>query len=75
MNMNMYKTIEADIKNGRIKGPESRKIPPEAHVLITLLPSKSKRHPDWSAIEPLLGSLKIREDAVEWQRKIRSDWD
>ncbi len=35
--MTMYKTIEADIENGRIKWPESASIPSEAHVLITLL--------------------------------------
>jgi len=71
----MYKTIEADIENGQIKGPESGNLPSEAHVLITLLPSKPKRHPDWVAIEPLLGKLKIREDPVEWQRQIRAEWD
>lgn len=33
----MYTMIEADIKNGRITGPESRNLPAAAHVMITLL--------------------------------------
>jgi hypothetical protein len=39
----MYTTIEADIENGRIIGPESRKLPAAAHVLITLLPFKVEK--------------------------------
>jgi len=39
----MYTTIEADIENGRITGPESRKLPAVAHVLITLLPRKVEK--------------------------------
>ena len=41
----MYTTIEADIENGRITGPESRKLPAMAHVLITLLPWKTEKDP------------------------------
>jgi hypothetical protein len=33
----MYTTIEADIINGQLKGPELQKLPEQAHVLITLL--------------------------------------
>ena len=36
----MYTTIEADVDNGVILGPEARKIPRHAHVLITLLDKK-----------------------------------
>lgn len=41
--MYKYKTIEADIENGYIKGPEIGNLPSEAHVLITLLPVDSER--------------------------------
>ena len=71
----MYKTIEADIENGRIKWPERMNLPSDAHILITILPSKRKSHPDWSAIEPMLGTLKLREDPAAWQRRIRSEWE
>jgi len=36
----MYTTIEADVDNGVILGPEATKIPRHAHVLITLLDKK-----------------------------------
>ena len=36
----MYTTIEADVDNGVILGPEAKKIPRHAHVLITLLDKK-----------------------------------
>lgn len=41
----MYTTIEADIDNGFIKGPESGRLPPKAHVLITLLSAEKKQRP------------------------------
>lgn len=71
----MYTTIEADIENGRIKGPESRVLPATAHVLITLLNQPVAKKPDWSVIEPLLGKLKLRCDSVKWQQNIRSEWN
>jgi len=71
----MYTTIEADIHNGQITGPESRKLPVVAHVLITLLHTKSGKHPDWVAIKAQLGKLQLRDNTADWQRKIRSEWD
>ena len=71
----MYTTIEADIENGQIKGPESRVLPATAHVLITLLKQPALKKPDWAVIEPLLGKLKLRCDSMEWQQKIRSEWN
>lgn len=71
----MYTTIEADIENGRISSPELRRLPAVAHVLITLLSRSSRTRPDWDFIKARLGKLKLREDSVEWQRKIRADWD
>ncbi|MEN8254084.1 MAG: hypothetical protein ABFR33_01310 [Verrucomicrobiota bacterium] len=41
----MYTTIEADIINGQVKGPELQKLPAQAHVLITLLSSPGKARP------------------------------
>jgi len=54
----MYTTIEADIKNGWIKSAEARKIPEEAHVLITFL-SQTQATPSFesSATASLRGRL------------------
>jgi hypothetical protein len=41
----MYTTIEADIENGQIRSTELQKLPPVAHVLITLLPWKAEKEP------------------------------
>ncbi len=41
----MYTTIEADVDNGVILGPEAMKIPRHAHVLITLLDKKKESEP------------------------------
>lgn len=43
----MYTTIEADIENGRVIGPESRKLPAMAHVMITLLSTKKTKNPEF----------------------------
>jgi hypothetical protein len=43
----MYTMIEADIKNGRITGPESRKLPAAAHVMITLLNKQNIKRPEF----------------------------
>lgn len=68
----MYTTIEADIKDGRISGLETCKLPAMAHVLITLLGKvEEKKKYDFSALS---GRLKWHGDAVEEQRKLRNEW-
>lgn len=69
----MYTTIEADIENGQIKGPEAEKLPSHAHVLITLLDYFAKKRPKFGtctsekvkmskgALGPLSG-----KDLTEW---------
>lgn len=74
----MYTTIEADIENGRIKGAEISRLPKTAHVLITLIsPTQppGEKKPDWNKIKPMIGKLQLRTDTVEWQRKLRAEWD
>ena len=71
----MVTTIEADIKNGKIIGPNAAKLPAIAHVRITLLTKPEKSHPDWNSIKAQFGKLKIRVDTVEWQQQIRSECD
>jgi hypothetical protein len=41
----MYATIEADIENGVIKGHDANQLPAYAHVLITLLQTKTDKNP------------------------------
>ncbi len=41
----MYPTIEADIENGVIKGYDATRLPPRAHVLITLLRGAQIKRP------------------------------
>ena len=71
----MVTTIEADIENGKIIGPNAAKLPAVAHVRITLLAKPAKVHPDWDCIKAQLGKLKTRVDSVKWQQQIRSEWD
>ncbi|MDA3926420.1 MAG: hypothetical protein PF904_17155 [Kiritimatiellae bacterium] len=71
----MVTTIEADIKNGMVIGPNAAKLPAVAHVRITLLTKPEKNHPDWDVIKEQFGKLQTRVDTVEWQRQIRSEWD
>ena len=68
----MYTTIEADIENGRITGPESRNLPAMAHVLITLL-KKTEKNPTYD-FSGLSGRLKWSGDAVKQQREMRDEW-
>ena len=70
----MYTTIEADIEPGRVRSSELQRLPSIAHVLITLLPSPVRKHADWDVIKAQIGKLRIRENTVGWQRKIRSEW-
>ena len=70
----MYTTIEADIENGLIKSSDIKELPSSAHVLITLLRTPLKRRPDWDVISSQIGKLRLREDTVEWQRRVRSEW-
>jgi hypothetical protein len=71
----MYTTIEADIENGVLMGAELDKLPRKAHVLITLLDSEDSTKTDWSMVEASCGALTLREDSVEWQCRIRDEWD
>ena len=71
----MYTTIEANLDNGRVTGPEASKLPAHAQVLITLLQHAPGRQPggkyDFSSVA---GRLKWKGDAVKEQRKLRDEW-
>ena len=71
----MYTTLEADIKNGRIKSAEAKKIPAEAHVLITILTEKHASLSESGASGTLRGTLKqyananlVEQENMAWGR-------
>ena len=70
----MYTTIEANLDNGRVTGPEASKLPAHAHVLITLLQSPADRQPGRYDFSGIAGRLKWTGDAVDEQRKLRDEW-
>ncbi len=71
----MYTTIEADVDNGVILGPEVAKLPRHAHVLITLLgSSEGEQKKDEYNFSELAGKLKWQGDALTAQRELRDEW-
>ena len=70
----MYTTIEADIENGRITGPEAGKLPAHAHVLITLLRQAEGAQSVKYDFSEIAGKLKWTGDAVLEQRNLRDEW-
>jgi len=72
--MATYNTIEAIVKEGVIYPADPEKIPKEGKLLLIVLDDKNIK-PDVEKISSLLGWLKNDRDSVEWQRKIRSEWD
>jgi hypothetical protein len=60
----MYTTIEADIKDGRIFSKEARKIPADAHVLITFLSENKVAQSDLESAGSLRGVFKQYGDAL-----------
>jgi hypothetical protein len=70
----MYTTIEAELDNGRVTGPEAGKLPAHAHVLITLLQQPTGIQPGKYDFSGVAGQLKWSGDAVKEQRKLRDEW-
>jgi tRNA(fMet)-specific endonuclease VapC len=70
----MYTTIEADIENGQVKGPEADKLPAHAHVLITLLRKADGEQTVKYDFSEVAGKLKWTGDAVMEQRNLRDEW-
>lgn len=72
--MKTYSATEAIVKEGKICPLEPDKLPREGRVLLIVLNEESVGA-DAERIRDLLGSLKIDIDSVQWQRKMRSEWD
>ena len=74
----MYNTIKAHIDHGKITPLETDKLPDNADVLVTIvtdMPNNSGKQKQ--NIDKLLSNikLKLKEDPVEWQKKMRLEWD
>ena len=69
-----YQTIDAEIDQGRIIPIEVGCLPKHGKALVTIL-TEDVEPPQWKLLEPWLGKLTLTIDPVEWQRKIRAEWD
>lgn len=68
----MLKTIEAYYNNGRIIYKEAMPNLKKARLLITIMEEEPhERH----LLERFKGIFKKKIDGMEYQRKIRSEWD
>jgi hypothetical protein len=65
--------MEAEIDHGRVIPAEPEKLPATGRAILTVLSAPAK--PDIERVKSQLGIFKPRVDVVEWQRKIRSEWD
>ena len=70
----MYKTIEADLKDGRLIPTGSDRLPQSGHVLVVLLPASEPKS-DWQEVRRSLGWLRTTRDAAQWQRQERAEWE
>ena len=67
-------TIEAEIREGRIYLATPEKLPKSGKALLIVL-DEEKPKLDPESIRPLLGWLNSEIDSVQWQRRIRDEWD
>jgi len=70
----MYATIEARVSHGRIIPTEPGKLPEKGRVLVVVMPPAEKAE-TWKECRKQAGWMKLDDDPVAWQRKIRSEWD
>lgn len=70
----VYLTMEAEIDHGRITVAEPEKLPVTGKAVLTVLDTPTHK-PDVDVIKSVIGTLKTRIDASEWQRRERSEWD
>ncbi len=69
-----YTTIKARIDHGTLIPLEPELLPQEGSAMVVVLDEESRKS-DWDVIKSCLGHLEIREDPVQWQKKVRSEWD
>ena len=67
-------TIEAEIREGQIYLATPEKLPKSGKALLIVLDDERPKL-DPESVRPLLGWLKSEIDAVQWQRRIRDEWD
>lgn len=68
----MYKTIEAYYKNGKIIYKEAMPPVKKAKLLITIVEEEPRKIPKLSRFK---GIFKKKIDGMQYQKKIRSEWN
>ena len=68
----MYKTIEAYYKNGKIIYKEAMPSVKKAKLLITIVEEELPKLPKLSRFK---GIFKKKIDGMQYQKKIRSEWN
>ena len=68
----MYKTIEAYYKNGKIVYKEAMPLVKKAKLLITIVEEEPHKIPKLSRFK---GIFKKKIDGMQYQKKIRSEWN
>jgi hypothetical protein len=68
----MYKTIEAYYKNGKIIYKEAMPPVKKAKLLITIVEEEPHKIPNLSRFK---GIFKKKIDGMQYQQKIRSEWN
>ena len=70
----MYSTVEARLDHGRIITDEPRQLPETGRILVVVM-EPDVQEVDWEKVRAACGKLKIREDTVIWQRRLRDEWN
>lgn len=68
----MYKTIEAYYENGKIIYKDSMPSIKKAKLLITIIEEVTRKTKDLSRFK---GIFKKKIDGLEYQKKLRKEWD
>ena len=75
----MYQTFRARIDNGHVVFLEMNNLPEKANALVTIVSDKSpsQAKPSVVRLSRLLGKIKIKliEEPMSWQTRIRSEWN
>jgi len=69
-----YLTMAAEIDHGRITVAEPEKLPVTGKALLTVLEAPHRK-PDLEVVKSVIGTLKTKVDAAEWQQRERAAWD
>jgi hypothetical protein len=70
----MQTAVDATIKDGAAVPLRPGQLPKAGRALIMVLERRQAVR-DANRLAELCGKLPVRVDAIEWQRRLRSEWD